>query len=90
MNPEDKPAFPRPGSQWDANAFGQTDKRWADNQDGITIRQYYAAKAMQAIVSKDNISLGYKQVYELITEMSFIMADAMIAFEEKEGNECLD
>lgn len=62
---------------------------------GLSIRQYYAAKAMQSLLldfSKDE-KYRFEDIYQTafnskhIAAKSFAVADAMIAFEEKEGKE---
>lgn len=52
----------------------------ANGHYGINIRQYYAAKAMQGIVSNPDCSFNFK----IIAENSFKIADALIEFENKE------
>jgi hypothetical protein len=66
------PAFPRPG---DFNA-----------QTGMTLRDYFAAKAMQAMITNDVIhsftmreanKVGIPEEFAL-AQMSFMVADAML------------
>ena len=56
---------------------------------GVTIRQYYATRAMQAWVgtySTTSISATEMiEVTESIASVAFAIADAMIVFEENEG-----
>ncbi len=47
--------------------------------EGMTLRQYYAAKVMQAFISNPDYLRGNDLVGE-----SFHMADEMIKFEQKE------
>lgn len=49
---------------------------------GMTLRQYYAAKAMHSILTTNP-----HMPNDDIVSQSFNIADAMIAFEEKEGKE---
>ena len=52
----------------------------ADNEHGMTLRDYFAAKAMQGLIADGAVpELSGK----LIAEMSFAMADAMLV-ERKE------
>jgi len=51
---------------------------------GLTTRQYYAAKAMQGFLSGE--WTGAKDDEKLAKDC-FEIADALIAFEEKEGKE---
>ena len=44
--------------------------------DGMTLRDYFAAKAMQGLVASD-IELGPDQVPHIV-ESAYIMADAML------------
>ena len=67
MSDKSIPAFPRPASEpgiWKVNA-----------QEGMTLRDYFAAKAMQAIImstdDKDEMSAP-------ITESAYKWADAMM------------
>ncbi len=48
---------------------------------GMTLRQYYAGKAMQALIGRDNVSY-----YEII-ESAFEFADGMIKESEKGGGD---
>ena len=71
MSKEDKtPAFP--------NVPDGAGSQWANWDMGMTLRQYYAAKAMQGMCTN--------RLYteEMIVKHSFSIADAMIAFERNE------
>lgn len=46
------------------------------DQDGMTLRDYFAAKAMQGLVSSD-IERGPDQVHHIV-ESAYIIADAML------------
>lgn len=46
---------------------------------GMTLRDYFAAKAMQGIVSDPNLSMGVDKV----AEWAYIQADAMLEWRNK-------
>lgn len=76
-------AFPRPISH-DETPSGQyrgDRTEFADHQDGMTLRDYFAAKAMQAILGDKTTHPDY---YSEWAELSYRMADAMLAEREKE------
>lgn len=52
---------------------------------GMTLRQWYAGKALQGILSSPNMRTPIGN--DVIAKGAFAYADAMIAFEEKEGKE---
>ncbi|MBV8060496.1 MAG: hypothetical protein JO253_03080 [Alphaproteobacteria bacterium] len=74
------PAFPRE----DYQTNGYAEDNAGAGQAGITLRQYYAAKAMAALIGA---YLGDKTAPiikpHIITEAAFGIADAMIAAEAK-------
>lgn len=49
-------------------------------QEGILIREYYASKAMQGLLSNTSYN---KMPLEVIAELSFMMADEMIKYENE-------
>lgn len=57
--------------------------------DGMSLRDYFAAKAMQGILSSERVPLpiygktGDSRGYQNISKISYEMADAMIAEREK-------
>ena len=81
----DIPAFPRPFSE-------DTYLEGVDYvaQDGMTLRDYFAAKAMQGILTNEaSHSVVMKVSHELamteelaISKMSYVMADAMMKARE--------
>jgi hypothetical protein len=77
MIDKNKPAYPFVPNQQQTLPDGTWDQNCEFGDPGITIRQYYAAKAMQTIGV--NLQFSYKN----IAEQSFKMADAMIEFENK-------
>ncbi len=78
-NTGNSPAFPRPFSE-DRNSGDRPEHHWA--QDGITIRQYYAAKAMQTLIATFQDKWEIHRM-ELLAQQSFKMADEMIKYENK-------
>lgn len=71
----DRPAYPHPGEAIDADYYQNY------GYGGMTIRQSYAMAAMQGYASQ-----GWS-VASIIAQQAFEVADAMIAFEEKEYEE---
>ena len=47
--------------------------------DGMTLRDYFAAKAMQALIKKHT----YAEYDSLVSERSYIFADAMLKAREQ-------
>lgn len=62
-------------------AFEQPKKLWNEPQYGLTKREYFAALAMQGIVSTD-----LADTYENFAKASVAMADALIKALNKEQN----
>jgi hypothetical protein len=60
------PAFPRPYSE---DAFLEETDYLA--QDGMTLRDYFAAKAMQALIDNDGL-------FSEIPTQAYALADAML------------
>lgn len=55
-------------------------------QDGMTLRDYLAAKALQGILSDPNVFVGEK--YDAMTaKMAFDLADAMMAERDRRISE---
>lgn len=79
------PAFPKTG------AFNQdTDARFdSANQDGMTLRDYFAAKAMPAVYADYCAAartFGFDEDWKMGVALdAYEMADAMIAAREKGG-----
>ena len=63
-----KPAFPTPAHNL--------------TNDGMTLRDYFAAKAMQAQIGNP-LKLGDDEGHRLIAERAYRMADAMLKHREK-------
>ena len=56
---------------------------WTDpSLNGMTLRDYFAAKAMQAQIGNP-LKLGDDEAHRLIAERSYRMADAMLKQREK-------
>jgi hypothetical protein len=58
-----------------------TDNGHAENQDGMNLRDYFAAKAMQSIL--EVIECSPNDVKDVV-ESAYILADAMMIAREKE------
>jgi hypothetical protein len=68
------PAFPRAGKEWG-------DKAWTEAmaEDGMTLRDYFAAKAMSSgLVNATLPPEHWPKVLPLIADFSYKMADAML------------
>lgn len=79
MNEHDSggPAFPSPGF---TNQFSQ----YVPSTDGMTLRDYFAAKACEGIcVSRDEAGVLLKHGYEWIAKESYAIADAMLTERNK-------
>jgi hypothetical protein len=50
----------------------------ADNEHGMTLRDYFAAKAMVAFINKDEWQSTVGDVSENVAFNSYAMADAML------------
>jgi hypothetical protein len=65
------PAFPK---QWDQYSH-----------DGMTLRDYFAAKAMTRVISQENIkaNCGKEDYFDIIAEECYKYADAMLKEREQ-------
>ena len=74
------PAFPRPYSQ---DPINEADY-W--EQDGMTLRDYFAARAMQAYLNDNSLEELYvtlnKNVKQELAKNAYAMADAMMKARE--------
>ena len=61
------PAFPR--TQW-------------PNETGMTLRDYFAAKAMQGMFASDTKDWNSQQEWQTRAEVAYTMADAMLKARE--------
>lgn len=81
MKKEQQPAFPCHDIP-DSKGFAPLKK-------GMSLRQWYSGKALQGLLTPSFI--GYletdKGALERVVSTAFLLSDAMIDFEEKEGNE---
>ncbi|HCT6450332.1 TPA: hypothetical protein OT531_001696 [Enterobacter hormaechei] len=61
---------------------------WRDCNQGMTLRDYFAAKAMQSIVSSPKEmeslidTLGAKTAYAKVSETAYVIADEMLRARE--------
>ena len=71
------PAFPRAGNEW-------ADMAWveAPAKDGMTMRDYFAAKAMQGLMGRSwaNTATGKfpENLHDIWATAAYQMADAML------------
>lgn len=83
-NEEKKPrnpnAFPTPPeTAYEYNEHGQT----TGNQDGMTLRDYFAAKAMQGFLSNNSIVDDVNsEAIEWTAARSYLIAEAMLKARE--------
>ena len=66
------PAFPNP--RWEG---------WGSPQEGMTLRDYFAAKAMQAMVQGRGAANLEQGGYTAVSMMAYRMADAMLKAREQ-------
>ena len=82
---KDQPAFPCPSGHIPQDKYD-----YNNYHAGITIRQYYAAKAMQGLLAgfRDPVNKDGERDFTQnnIAELAFAMADAMIEYENNENN----
>lgn len=71
------PAFPRPGDQYSQS----------DSQDGMSLRDYFAAQALAGYASRPLASFdtGQAPSYADVARWSYKQADAMLAERTKGG-----
>jgi hypothetical protein len=74
-------AFPRPLVHVDMNQPGGTSMA----QDGMTLRDYFAAAALTGLTKNDPAYLDDVADYKWYAEASYELADAMLAEREKGG-----
>jgi hypothetical protein len=67
------PAFPKPKLMQQAVSF--------DHEDGMTLRDYFAAKAMQGMVANSSYSINDWSKRDIAIQ-SYEMADAMMKARE--------
>lgn len=72
------PAFARPTSR-DPEIFHQPENYYA--QEGMSLRDYFAARAMQAAATNPSGADGF--TFAQRAEWAYLQADAMIAEREK-------
>ena len=77
----DEPAFPTVGGK-DYSDLGGKDYKFPSN--GMTLRNYFAAKAMQAWIISD---LKGGELFKDHAENAYLQADAMLQQMEKKRNE---
>jgi len=78
------PAFPR--AELEYKYFGDSEQVLRSAQSGMTLRDYFAAKAMQAViveVHKDVASFGSVQGMSAIADVAYGIADAMLEARDK-------
>ena len=80
MKPSNPEAFPRPASRGNNYLTGEKDVV-VDPQSGMTLRDYFAAKAMQASISDADRPPAY--TYEDKAKYAYEMADAMLKAREQ-------
>jgi len=81
LNMNKESAFPRPASRGNNYLTGEEDVV-VDPQKGMTLRDYFAAKAMQAYMADENLIEAYSQlgknVKKEVSVIAYMMADEML------------
>ena len=79
------PAFPRPASEYEPNGMRTDGKIAAVPFTGMTLRDYFAGKAMEGIIKS---AMAFNAPKSSIAFDSYEIADAMLAARErKEGDQ---
>ncbi len=78
------PAFPRPASEYTKNGTLPDGNDAVAEQAGMTLRDYFAAKAMQGLLASDDPTGPFYSAKE-VAEFSYEQADAMLAERGKGG-----
>jgi hypothetical protein len=82
LTPENPPAFPRAGNVSDIRSDDFDNKP----QEGMTLRDYFAAAALTGIITQIkgvDLSAGVVPAAEVSAKVSYKMADAMLAAREE-------
>lgn len=69
------PAFPRPASEYTKNGTLSDGNDAIDPQGGMSIRDFFAAKALEAILFERGSYIGFEEK----AESAYRWADAMLA-----------
>lgn len=69
-----EPAFPRPASEFTKSGTLHDGNDAVEAQEGMTLRDYFAAKAMQGILANDNDDMDR----HLLVIVSYKIADSML------------
>ena len=81
LNMNKESAFPRPASRGNNYLTGEEDVV-VDPQKGMTLRDYFAAKAMQSYMADENLIEAYSQlgknVKKEVAVIAYMMADEML------------
>lgn len=64
-NDKNEPAFPNP--RWEG---------WGEPQQGMTLRDYFAAKAMQGLIASPHMPDAFN--VQPVADKAYMMADAML------------
>ena len=75
-------AFPRPASRGNNYLTGEEDVV-VDPQQGMTLRDYFAAKAMVAFINKDEWQSTVGEISVNVAFNAYSLADAMLEEREK-------
>lgn len=70
-------AFPRPASEFTKNGTLPDGNNAVDEQDGMTLRDYFAAKAMQALLTYEDTSASDSDRRTLAVKC-YAISDAML------------
>lgn len=76
-----EPAFPRPG--FAPQGYGVDDFDPNEAQAGMTLRDYFAAKAMQSLVDRLDDGVSARNNNKFIAQVAYQVADAMLEERKK-------
>lgn len=76
------PAFPRAASEYTEHGTCQDGNTAVNEQDGMTLWDYFAAHALTGLLAAETAEYGYKKL-EDATMTAASVADAMIAERKK-------
>lgn len=83
MKPHNPPAFPVHAVKSITELHDRSIERDNEGQRGMTLRDYFAAKAMQALIEGGGCQMGGKTTEQATAQCSYEFADAMLEEREK-------
>jgi hypothetical protein len=77
------PAFPRPASEYEPNGIRNDGRIAAIPHNGMTLRDYFAAAALQGICA--NLHCTPQVTFKEVSQRAYDQADAMLAARKEEA-----